>query len=164
MFCKNRHKLGPGTKFIMVRIAIGADHGGYALKEKIKEACAGKIEWVDVGTFNEESSNYVEFAQDVAKKVQKHEADFGILICRSGIGVSIAANRYKNIYAALCFNRSMALSARSHNNANILCLAADYTSFDQAQEMIQVFLSTAFELGGRHELRVKTIENFEYKP
>ena len=111
-----------------------------------------------MGAFNTESSNYAEFAQLVAQKVQSHEADFGIVICRSGIGVSIAANRYKGIYAALCFNNSMAISARTHNTANILCIAADYTSFEEAQEMIHLFLSTAFEAGGRHETRVKSID------
>jgi ribose 5-phosphate isomerase B len=72
--------------------------------------------------------------------------------------VSITANRYKGVYAALCLNKSMAQSARTHNNANILCIAADYTSFEQAQEMIQIFLSATFETGGRHELRVETID------
>jgi ribose 5-phosphate isomerase B len=144
----------------IMRIAIGSDHGGYALKEKIKNAISNELvnQWIDVGAFNEESSNYAEFAQAVAEKVQAHEADFGIVICRSGIGVSIAANRYKNIYAALCLNKYMASSARSHNNANILCIAADYTTFDEVLEMIQVFLLTAFEIGTRHEQRVKTID------
>ncbi len=146
----------------IMRIAIGADHGGYTLKEKIKIA-KGEIKWVDVGAFNDDSSNYAEFAHAVAKKVQNHEVDFGILICRSGIGVSIAANRHKGVYAALCFNKLMATSARSHNNANILCFAADYTSFDQAQEMVQAFLSTVFESGGRHEVRVKTIDDLTGK-
>lgn len=139
-----------------MRIAIGGDHGGYPLKEKIKLGVAA--EWIDVGAFNAESSNYAEFSQAVAEKVQTNEADFGIIICRSGIGVSIAANRYKNIYAALCFNNAMAVSARSHNNANILCIAADYTSYDEAREMIRLFLSTAFEAGGRHETRVRSID------
>jgi ribose 5-phosphate isomerase B len=141
----------------IMRIAIGADHGGYVLKEKIKSADSVN-QWIDVGSFNQESSNYAEFAQLVAQKVQSHEADFGIVICRSGIGVSIAANRYKGIYAALCFNKPMAISARSHNNANVLCIAADYTSFEEAQEMIHLFLSTAFEFGGRHEKRLKSID------
>ncbi len=140
-----------------MRIAIGADHGGYALKEKIKSADSVN-QWIDVGAFNAESSNYAEFAQLVALKVQSNEADFGIIICRSGIGVSIAANRYKGIYAALCFNKAMATSARTHNNANVLCIAADYTSFAEAQEMIHFFLSTAFEAGGRHETRFKSID------
>lgn len=144
----------------MVCIAIGADHGGYATKEKIKSEIASEWvdKWIDVGAFNKEVSNYAEFAQKIAEKIQNHEADFGILICRSGIGVSIAANRYKNIYAALCLNKSMAISARSHNNANILCIAADYTSFEEIQEMIYAFLSTTFEVGGRHEVRVKSID------
>lgn len=140
-----------------MRIAIGADHGGYVLKEKIKSAVPVN-QWIDVGSFNQESSNYAEFAQLVAQKVQSNEADFGIIICRSGIGVSIAANRYKGIYAALCFNNSMATNARTHNNANVLCIAADYTSFEEAQEMIGLFLSTAFEAGGRHEARFKSID------
>jgi ribose 5-phosphate isomerase B len=140
-----------------MRIAIGADHGGYALKEKIKSADSVN-QWIDIGAFNTESSNYAEFAQLVAQKVQSREADFGIIICRSGIGVSIAANRHKGIYAALCFNNSMAISARTHNNANVLCIAADYTSFAETQEMIRLFLSTAFEAGGRHETRFKSID------
>ena len=140
-----------------MRIAIGADHGGYALKEKIKSADSVN-QWIDIGAFNTESSNYAEFAQLVAQKVQSHEADFGIIICRSGRGVSLAANRYKGIYAALCFNNSMAISARTHNNANVLCIAADYTSFAETQEMIRLFLSTAFEAGGRHETRFKSID------
>ncbi|MEI7493036.1 MAG: RpiB/LacA/LacB family sugar-phosphate isomerase [Alphaproteobacteria bacterium] len=140
-----------------MRIAIGADHGGYVLKEKIKSADSVN-QWIDVGAFNAESSNYAEFAQLVAQKVQSREVDFGIIICRSGIGVSIAANRHKGIYAALCLSNSMAISARTHNNANVLCIAADYTSFAEAQEMIRLFLSTAFEAGGRHEARFKSID------
>lgn len=140
----------------MISIAIGADHGGYALKEKIKLSYQASC--VDVGTFNEESCNYAEFAQAVAKKVQNHEADFGILICRSGIGVSIAANRFKGVLAALCTNTAMAKSARSHNNANILCIAADHTSYQEASQLIEIFLNTEFESGGRHELRVNSID------
>lgn len=142
----------------MFSIAIGADHGGFDLKEKIKDSEGEKIKWIDVGTFDQQSSNYAEFAHLVAQKVQAHEADVGILICRSGIGVSITANRYKGVYAALCFNKSMAMSARTHNNANVLCIAADYTSFEQAQEMVHAFLSTPFETGGRHQFRVETID------
>lgn len=147
----------------MLNIAIGADHGGYALKEKLKNSGNHEIKWIDVGAFNEQSSNYTEFAHAVAQKVQNHEVDLGILICRSGIGVSITANRYKGVYAALCLNKSMAMSARTHNNSNILCLAADYISFDQAQEMVSVFVSTAFESGGRHEMRVRAIDDLNEK-
>lgn len=144
----------------MVSIAIGADHGGFALKEKIKKF-NDSIQWVDVGAFDTESSNYAEFAHLVAQKVQNHHVDLGILICRSGIGVSITANRYRGVYAALCLNKSMVLSARAHNNANILCMAADYVSFEEAQEMIKVFLSASFEAGGRHEFRINTIDGFD---
>ena len=137
-------------------IAIGADHGGHELKQQIIANVTAH--WIDVGAFNSASSNYAEFAQQVAKKVQNHEVDFGIIICRSGIGVSIAANRYKGVYAALCLNTFMAKSARSHNNANVLCIAADYTTTQQAIEMIEIFLSTNFESGGRHEHRFASID------
>ncbi len=141
----------------MKRIAIGSDHGGYNLKKEIKKRISA--DWIDVGAFNQESSSYVEFAKAVSNKVQHHEVDFGIIICRSGIGVSIVANRYKQVYAALCFNNYMAQSARSHNNANVLCIAADYTTVDQAVEMIEIFLSTDFESGSRHEDRFNSINN-----
>ncbi len=137
-------------------IAIGADHGGYHLKQQIMSRVVAK--WVDVGAFDQASSNYAEFAQKVAQAVQNHEVDYGIVICRSGIGVTIAANRYKHVYAALCLNELMAKSARLHNNANLLCLAADYTTADQAIEMIEVFLTTAFATGSRHEQRVNSID------
>ena len=140
----------------MVSIAIGADHGGYNLKEKIKPLV--KANWIDVGTDNEESCNYAKYAKEVAKKIQQGEANFGILICKSGIGVSIAANRYKNVYAALCFNKAMVKSARTHNNANVLCLAADYITLEEAIQMIELFLVTEFEAGGRHEFRVNSID------
>jgi RpiB/LacA/LacB family sugar-phosphate isomerase len=139
----------------MKRIAIGADHGGYNLKQQIMTEI--NASWTDVGAFNQENSSYVVFAKAVCEKIKNHEVDFGIIICRSGIGVSITANRYKHIYAALCLNNAMAKSARIHNNANVLCIAADYTSVDQAVEMINTFLSTNFESGGRHEQRVNSI-------
>ena len=141
----------------MKRIAIGSDHGGYDLKQQIKEKISA--DWIDVGAFNKESSSYVEFAKKVSEKVQNNEVDYGIIICRSGVGVSIVANRYKQIYAALCLNNAMAKSARSHNNANVLCIAADYTSLDQSLEMIKTFLSTHFESGGRHEQRFNKIND-----
>ncbi len=141
----------------MKRIAIGSDHGGYNLKQEIMERVSA--DWVNVGAFNQESSSYVEFSKAVSNKIQNHEVDFGIIICRSGIGVSIVANRYKQVYAALCLNNSMAKSARTHNNANVLCIAADYTPVDQAVEMIKIFLSTDFEAGGRHEDRFNSIND-----
>ncbi|MCX7342599.1 MAG: RpiB/LacA/LacB family sugar-phosphate isomerase [Proteobacteria bacterium] len=139
----------------MKRIAIGSDHGGYILKQEIMERVSA--DWINVGTFNQESSSYVEFAKAVSSKIQNHEVDFGIIICRSGIGVSIVANRYKQVYAALCLNNSMAKSARTHNNANVLCIAADYTTVEEAVEMIKIFLSTDFEAGTRHEDRFNSI-------
>ncbi len=140
----------------MKSIAIGSDHGGYKLKQEIISRISAN--WIDMGAFNDESSNYAEFAKKVAEKVQSKDVACGIVICRSGIGVSIAANRYKGVYAALCLNNSMAKSARSHNNANVLCLASDYTSADQAIEMIKIFLTTDFETGSRHEQRVLSID------
>jgi ribose 5-phosphate isomerase B len=141
-----------------VKVAIGADHGGFALKEYLKTLT--EFDWIDVGTFNTDSVDYPDYAQKVSDLLIKQEADFGILICKSGIGMSIAANRFQGIYAALCFNKAMAESARTHNNANILCLAAAYTANSEAKEMIDTFLNTSFSEDTRHARRFEKINNF----
>lgn len=144
-------------------IVIGSDHGGYKLKEEVKKYFeeAG-IEYEDVGAYSEESVNYPEFAEKVAKKVQDKEAEIGILICRSGIGMSIVANKFKGVRCAPCYNETTAKFARMHNNANILGLGADYISVNDAICIVRMFIATKFE-GGRHEERVKLISAIEDK-
>lgn len=144
-------------------IVIGSDHGGYKLKEEVKKYFeeAG-IEYEDVGAYSEESVNYPEFAEKVAKKVQDKEAEIGILICRSGIGMSIVANKFKGVRCAPCYNETTAKFARMHNNANVLGLGADYISVNDAICIVRMFIATKFE-GGRHEERVKLISAIEDK-
>lgn len=139
-----------------MKVAIGADHGGFALKEYIKTIPI--CEWIDVGTYDTNSVDYPDYAKSVSELILKNEADYGILICKSGIGVSIAANRFHGIYAALCFNQDMAKSARSHNNSNVLCLAAEYLSDTEAKHMVEIFLSTLFSDEARHALRLEKID------
>lgn len=144
-------------------IAIGSDHGGYKLKEEVKKYLeeAG-IEYEDVGAFSEESINYPDFAVKVAEKIQNKIAETGILICRSGIGMSIVANKFKGIRATPCYNETTAKFARMHNNANVLGLGADYISVNDAICIVRMFLATPFE-GGRHAERVNLISDIENK-
>lgn len=144
-------------------VVIGSDHGGYKLKEEIKKYFeeAG-IEYEDVGAYSEESINYPEFAEKVAKKVQDKKAETGILICRSGIGMSIVANKFKGVRCAPCYNETTAKFARMHNNANVLGLGADYISVNEAICIVRMFIATKFE-GGRHEERIKLISEIEDK-
>ncbi len=142
-------------------IVIGSDHGGYKLKEEIKKYLkeAG-LEYEDVGAPSEESVNYPDFAAKVAKRVQDKKAETGILICRSGIGMSIVANKFRGVRCAPCYNETIAKFAKMHNNANVLALGADYVSVNDAICIIRMFLATSFE-GGRHNERVKLISDIE---
>ena len=142
-------------------IAIGSDHGGYKLKEEIKRYLDEKqIEYVDCGTFNEESVDYPEIAKAVAEKVQKKECEEGIVICRSGIGMSITANKFKGIRCAKCDNEQEAKFSKMHNNSNMLALGADYIPVNEAICVVRAWIATKFE-GGRHEERIKIIEEIE---
>ena len=118
------------------------------------------IEYEDKGTFSEESVDYPDIAKAVAKDVSDKKADIGILICRSGIGMSIVANKFKNVRCAVCYEEQTAKFARMHNNANMLALGADYISTNDAICIVRQFLATQFE-GGRHEERLKLIEEIE---
>ncbi|MGL4998882.1 MAG: ribose 5-phosphate isomerase B [Cetobacterium sp.] len=141
-----------------MKIALGADHGGFALKEIVKNHLEAKgFEVLDKGTYSTESVDYPTFAKSVAKSILEEEADFGILICGTGIGISIAANRFKGIRAALCSNTTMAKLTRQHNDANILALGARMTGDILALEIVDQFLETEFE-GGRHLTRIEAIE------
>ena len=141
-----------------MKIALGADHGGFALKEIVKKHLEGKgFEVLDKGCYSTDSVDYPTYAKSVANSVLDKEADFGILICGTGIGISIAANRFKGIRAALCSNTTMAKLTREHNDANILALGARMTGDILALEIVDQFLETEFE-GGRHLTRIEAIE------
>ncbi len=142
-------------------IAIGSDHGGYKLKEEIKKYLDEKeIEYKDCGTYSEQSVDYPDIAKDVAKRVQSKECDSGILICRSGIGMSIVANKFKGIRCAKCENEEEAKFSKMHNDSNILALGADYITTSTAICVVRAWIATPFE-GGRHAERIKLIEEIE---
>lgn len=142
-------------------IAIGSDHGGYELKEELKKYMDEKnVEYKDFGTTSEESIDYPDIAKKVAKSVQSKECEKGILICRSGIGMSICANKFKGIRCTPCYKEETAKYARMHNNSNILALGADYVTTNEAICILRMWFATQFE-GGRHEDRLKIIEEIE---
>lgn len=144
-----------------MKIVLGSDHGGFSLKEVLKEYLTKKgIEVVDKGCFSTDSVDYPIYAKYVAETILNKEADFGVIICGTGLGISIAANRFKGIRAALCYNTTMAKLSREHNNANILAMGARMTGDVLAIEILEEFLSTKFE-GGRHQRRIDMIEDFD---
>lgn len=140
-------------------IAIGSDHGGYVLKEKIKEFLREKdIEYKDFGCKTQESCDYPEFAKQVANAVSEKECEKGILVCGSGIGMSMAANKVNGVRAALCHDVNTAKLSRQHNNANILCLGERTTDHNLAIEIVEAWLNTPFSGDERHERRIGKIE------
>lgn len=139
-----------------MKIFIGSDHAGYDLKEQIKQHFKDGIEWIDLGTDSTASVDYPNFAHPVAQAVAENSDNTGILICGTGNGMAMTANKHPNIRAALCWSKEIAALARQHNNANILVLPARFISSETAFEMIETFLSTPFE-GGRHLNRVNKI-------
>ncbi len=144
-----------------MKIALGSDHGGYLLKEKVKEHLKEKgIPFEDFGAYSQESVDYPVYAAAVAEKVAAGEFDKGILICGTGIGISIAANKVKGIRAALCGDTFSARMARMHNNANILTMGERVIGPGLALDIVDVFLKTEFE-GGRHQRRVDLITKME---
>ena len=144
-------------------IIIGSDHGGYKLKEEIKKYLEEKeIKYKDLVTYEEESVDYPDIASKVSQEVQKNKENQGILICRSGIGMSIVANKFKGIRCALCHNEYTAKYSRLHNNSNILAMGADDVDINEAIRILRMWLATNFE-GGRHEERIKLIEEIEDK-
>ena len=141
----------------IMKIAIGADHAGYEYKAKIVEYLTAKgIEIQDFGTFSTDSVDFPDFAHPTAEAVETGKADFGILICGSGQGVNMTANKHKGVRSALCWNTDIARLTRQHNNANIISLPARFVAYEYAVEMIETFINTEFE-GGRHERRVGKI-------
>lgn len=142
-------------------IAIGSDHGGFFLKEKLRVSLKKKGYTVkDVGCFNLESCDYPTYAYAVAKEVSSGRCSKGILICKSGIGNSIAANKVKGVRAALCYNLKAARLSREHNDANLLVLGSLFVTETLAKRMVTLWLNTEFE-GGRHLRRLRKIQEIE---
>ncbi len=142
----------------MVVIAIGSDHGGYNYKEAIKEYLdKSGYQVIDVGTTSTESCDYPIYAKKVAELVSKKQVEKGILVCGTGIGMSITANKFKGIRAALCSDTFSASATRKHNDSNILCLGERVLDKDLALEIVDIWLNTEFE-GGRHQKRIDMIE------
>jgi ribose 5-phosphate isomerase B len=141
-----------------MKIAIGSDHAGFQLKETLKSYLNNKgFEIKDFGAFSEERADYPDFAHPVALAVEYNEVDRGVLICGSGNGVNMTANRHHGVRSALCWNEEIAKLARQHNDANVIALPARYISIEEAKKCIDAFFSTDFE-GGRHTERVNKIE------
>ena len=142
-----------------MKIVIASDHAGFRLKNILKEHFS-EHEFIDVGTDSEDSCDYPDYALAAGEKIISGEAELGIVICGTGIGVSIAANKVKGIRAALCLNEFMADMSRRHNNANVLALGARVISGDLAISITDTWLNSKFE-GGRHEDRVQKIVKIE---
>lgn len=144
-----------------MKIALGADHAGFRLKEYLRGRLAAEgHQVVDQGTNSEESTDYPDYARLVAEAVARGDVDRGILVCSSGVGMSIAANKVHGVRAALGFSDEEVRLTRQHNNANVLTLGQKFTSEDAADLMVQTFLTTDFE-GGRHERRIGKIAAME---
>ena len=140
-------------------IAIATDHAGFELKEILKdELHKSGYEVLDMGTHSKDSVDYPDYGYKLAEQVATNKCKFGVAICGSGIGISMAANRNKNIRAALCHNVEMAKLARQHNDANVLVLGARFVSLNDAKECLKAFLTTGFE-GGRHRKRVEKLSD-----
>jgi ribose 5-phosphate isomerase B len=140
-------------------IALGSDHAGFTYKQALSEILRQQSHAViDVGTYSPDSVDYPDFAVQAARHVASGKADFGIVVCGSGVGVSISANKVAGVRAANCLTEDMARLARQHNNANVLALGERLVSLETAKAILEAFLSTPFE-GGRHEQRVAKIHS-----
>ncbi len=138
----------------MEKIAIGADHAGFELKGHLRKWLEKKgYPLKDFGTYTSESADYADFAHPVASAVENKEFDLGLLVCGSANGVAMTANKHQGIRAAICWTEELSALARSHNDANVLCLPARFISEALAEKILDKFLHTTFE-GGRHERRV----------
>jgi len=144
-----------------MKIALGCDHGGYELKEYIAAVLAKMgHEAVDFGCYSLDSCDYADHAAPAARAVASGECEYGILVCTTGIGISIAANKIKGIRCAHCADCLQAELTRAHNNANMMAIGAGFTGKNMAERMVQVFLTTGFD-GGRHERRVDKVMALE---
>ncbi|TDB38756.1 MAG: ribose 5-phosphate isomerase B [Actinobacteria bacterium] len=146
-----------------MRLYVGSDHAGFALKEHVREHLEHEgYEVVDVGTHTEESVDYPDFARQVGEAVAAGDADYGVLVCGSGLGMAIAANKVDGVRAVQVMDTEMAKMSRMHNDANIVTLAGRYTEPEIADAIVDTFLATAFE-GGRHQNRVDKIAAIEHE-
>lgn len=139
-------------------VAIASDHAGYALKEQLKQAF-NHIDWLDLGAHSEDAVDYPDFGFALGRAITSGRAENGIAICGSGIGISIAANRFPLVRAALCMNTEMARLSRQHNDANVLVLGSRFVELDVARECVSAFFDTACE-GGRHKRRADALGRF----
>jgi ribose 5-phosphate isomerase B len=139
-----------------VKLAIACDHAGLELKEALKAHLNGRVDVLDLGTNSKDSVDYPDFGAAVGKAITEGKVQMGIVICGSGIGISIAANRFPAVRAALCMDFTMARLSRQHNNANVLALGARLIGTETAFDCVDAFLNTKFE-GGRHEGRVNKL-------
>ena len=142
---------------IFKKICISSDHAGFKLKESIKDFLINKnISIIDLGPINEDSVDYPDYAKKVSNRVKSKKSDIGILVCGSGTGMAISANKIKGIRAAVCYNLKSTRLSRQHNDANIIAIGSRLTKKNTALQLVSVFLGTKFE-GGRHLRRVKKI-------
>ena len=144
-------------KFLFKKICIASDHAGYQLKEYIKNFLINKnVSIIDLGPFDKNSVDYPDYAKKLSKRVKSKKSEVGILVCGSGTGMAISANKTKGIRAAVCYNTKSTTLSRQHNNANIISLGSRLTKKINVIKLVSVFLNTKFE-GGRHQRRVKKI-------
>ena len=142
---------------IFKKICISSDHAGFKLKESIKDFLINKnISIIDLGPINEDSVDYPDYAKKVSNRVKSKKSDIGILVCGSGTGMAISANKIKGIRAAVCYNLKSTRLSRQHNDANIIAIGSRLTKKNTALQLVSIFLGTEFE-GGRHLRRVKKI-------
>ena len=146
-----------------MRVVLGSDHGGYETKlaaiEYLKEK---NIEYVDLGCYSKDSVDYPEYGIKVAEYVRDNVDTVGIVVCTTGIGISISANKVKGIRCALCFNEKVAMMTRLHNNSNVLALPGAYITKEETYKIVEAFLTTEFE-GGRHSRRLDIISDYDNK-
>lgn len=146
-------------------IYLGADHRGFKVKEEIKKYLKElDFDFEDLGNkIFDQNDDYPDFAKRVARKVSQNPGNKGILFCGSGIGMSIMANKFKGVRAALCFNEKLAKLSRSHNDANILCISADFLPLAKIKRIVKIWLETEFSQEERHERRLAKIKRYENK-
>ena len=142
----------------MVKILIASDHAGFQLKEDLKEYFKNDLEFIDFGPDSSDSVDYPDYAHKLSQNISDNENSFGLLICGSGIGMSMVANRYKDVRAALCINEKMAKLSREHNNANVLVLGSRLISCQEAIKCFNMFFKSNFE-GNRHQARLDKFNN-----
>ena len=144
-------------KKLFTKICIASDHAGYDLKEEIKDYLIKKsISVIDLGPFSKDSVDYPDYAKKVAKRLILRKSDAGILVCGSGTGMAITANKFKGIRAAQCYNKVSTILSRQHNNSNIICLGSRLLKYKEAFKYVTYFLNTKFE-SGRHQKRINKI-------